>query len=823
MQCIAKRTTASGIMQKLSPRQLRRTFEPSALGVETTVALKTLESIIGQQRAVSALQFGLEIHESGFNIYVAGPPGMGKMTAVQSFLMELARRKDTPADWCYLNNFEDSHQPKSCRLPAGRGHELQQDLKSLVEHLRREIPRAFESEEYSNRRDEIVKSLEQRRAQAMEKLNQEAGQAGFMLQATPFGIATIPTQEGQPLSDADFQALPAPKREEFQQRHEVLKEELKATMKRLRDLERAVQERLQTLDRQVALYVIGGMMEELHEKYRDLPAVLEHFQAMQKDMLDNLETFKTGVAPNPGTDPAAASSPWLRELPFRKYQVNVLVDNREQKGAPVVLELNPSYNNLFGRVEKEVQYGALYTDFTMIRPGSFHRANGGYLVMPVEDLLQNLLSWDGTKRTLRSGEIEIEEISERLGYVATKSLRPQPIPINIKVVLVGRPLLYYLLHAHDEEFPELFKVKADFDTRMANNAENIRDFLAFLPTFCNKEKLKHLDATAVAKLLEHSARLAEDQEKLSTHFGALADIIREANFWALQAGAAQISAAHVQQALEAKIFRSNLVEERLQEMINTGTLLIATEGERAGQVNGLSVLSVGDYQFGRPSRITASVGPGRDGLIDIEREVNLGGPLHSKGVLILSGYLTHQFAQNAPLTLTARLVFEQSYEGVEGDSASSTELYALLSALSEIPIKQGIAVTGSVNQYGEVQAIGGVNQKIEGFFEVCQANGLTGKQGVIIPQSNVRHLMLREEVVQAVAAKKFSIWSVATVAEGIEILTGVPAGVRGRNGKFPQGTVNHQVEKRLQEFAERLRELGKEKKGRQKTSGRKAR
>ncbi len=810
-------------MQKLSPQQLRRTFEPGCLGVATTAELKTLESIIGQQRAVSALQFGLEIRESGFNIYVAGPPGMGKMTAVQSFLMELARRKDTPADWCYLNNFEDPYQPKSCRLPAGRGHELQQDLKALVEHLRREIPRAFESEEYSNRRDEILKSLEQRRAQAMEKLNQEAGQAGFMLQATPFGIATIPTQEGQPLSDADFQALPAPKREEFQQRHEVLKEELKATMKRLRDLERAVQQRLQALDRQVALYIIGGMMEELHEKYRDLPAVLEHLQAMQKDMLDNLETFKTGVAPNPGADPAAANSPWLRELPFRKYQVNVLVDNREQKGAPVVLELNPSYNNLFGRVEKEVQFGALYTDFTMIRPGSFHRANGGYLVMPVEDLLQNLLSWDGTKRTLRSGEIEIEEISERLGYVATKSLRPQPIPINIKVVLVGRPLLYYLLHAHDEEFPELFKVKADFDTRMAGNAENIRDFLAFLHTFCNKEGLKHLEATAVAKLLEHSARLAEDQEKLSTHFGALADIIREANFWALQAGAAQISAAHVQQALEAKVFRSNLVEERLQEMINTGTLLIATEGERVGQVNGLSVLSAGDYQFGRPSRITASVGPGRDGLIDIEREVNLGGPLHSKGVLILSGYLTRQFAQNAPLTLTARLVFEQSYEGVEGDSASSTELYALLSALSNIPIKQGIAVTGSVNQYGEVQAIGGVNQKIEGFFEVCKARGLTGEQGVIIPQSNVRHLMLREEVVQAVAAKKFSVWSVATVAEGIEILTGVPAGVRGRNGKFPQGTVNYEVEKRLQQFAERLRELGQEKKGSQKTSGRKSR
>lgn len=810
-------------MPKLLPQQLRRSYDPAALGVATTAELETQENIIGQQRAVSALQFGLEIRENGFNIYVAGPPGIGKMTAVQSFLMELARRKETPPDWCYLNNFEDSYQPKSCRLPAGRGHELQQDVKALVEHLRREIPRAFESEEYSNRRDEIVKSLEQQRAQAMEKLSLQASQAGFMLQATPLGLATIPTHKGQPLSDADFQALPAQMREEFQQRHEVLKEELKAAMKHLRELERAVQEKLQALDQQVALYVIGGLMEELHEKYRDLPAVVEHLQDMQKDMLEHLETFKTGVATNPAAEAAAAGSPWLRELPFRKYQVNVLVDNREQKGAPVVLELNPSYNNLFGRVEKEVQFGALYTDFTMIKAGSFHRANGGYLVMPAEDLLQNLLSWDGTKRALRSGVVEIEEISERLGFVATKSLRPQPIPINIKVVLVGRPLLYYLLHALDEEFPELFKVKADFDTRMDSNAQNLRDFLAFLPTFCNKEKLRHLDATAVAKLLEHSARLAEDQEKLSTHFGVLADIIREANFWAQQAEAARISAAHVQQALDAKVYRSNLLQDRLQEMITNGTLLIDTEGERVGQVNGLSVISVGDYQFGRPSRITASVGPGRDGVIDLEREVHLGGPIHSKGVLILSGYLTRQFAATSPLTLSARLVFEQSYEGIEGDSASSAELFALLSALSGIPIKQGIAVTGSVNQAGEMQAIGGVNQKIEGFFEVCQAKGLTGRQGVIIPQSNVRNLMLREEVVQAVADNKFSLWAVSTVTEGIEILTGVPAGERGANGKFPVGTVYQRVEKRLQEFAERLRKLGREKKGRRKSGRQKTR
>ncbi|MDZ7291205.1 MAG: AAA family ATPase [candidate division KSB1 bacterium] len=799
----------------LSPEQLRRTFDPKTLGIETTEQFKTLEGIIGQKRAVSALQFGLEIQESGFNIYVAGPPGIGKMTAVQSFLEELAKRKDTSPDWCYINNFEDSYQPKVCRLPAGRGRQFQQDMKNLIEHVRREIPKAFESEEYGNRRDAIVKALDQERTQALDKLNEKANQASFMLQATPLGLATIPVMKGQPLSDTDFQALPVQTREDFQRRHETLKDEIKITMKQIRELERAAQEKLQALDQQVALYIVGELMEDLHEKYGDLPEVIEHLKAVQKDILENIETFKSGTTPagqTPEPGALALTTPWLRELPFRKYQVNVLVDNSEQQGAPVVVELNPSYNNLFGRVEKEVQFGALYTDFTMIKAGSFHRANGGYLVMPVEDVLRNLLSWDGVKRALRSGVIEIEEIGERLGYMATKSLRPQPIPHNVKVVLVGRPLLYYLLHSYDEEFPELFKVKADFDTRMALTDENIRDFISFLCTFCQKENLQHLDSSAVAKVLEYSSRLAEDQEKLSTHFGALADIIREANFWALQENATRISARHVQKAIEAKIYRSNLIEERIQEMIARGTLLIDTTGQAVGQVNGLSVLTLGDYLFGKPSRITASVGPGREGIIDIEREVELGGPIHSKGVLILSGYLTKQFAQDKPLTLSARLVFEQSYEGVEGDSASSTELYTLLSALSGLPIKQGIAVTGSVNQHGEVQAIGGVNQKIEGFFDVCKVKGLTGEQGVIIPHSNVRNLMLREDVVHAVAEKKFSIWSVNTIDEGIEILTGVPAGQREPDGHFPEGTVFHRVEQRLREFGERLKEFGREKK-----------
>ena len=796
----------------LTPSQLRRTFDPKLLGVETTEHLKILEGIIGQKRAVSALQFGLEIREKGFNIYVAGPPGIGKMTAVQSFLEELARRKATPPDWCYINNFEDSYQPQICQLPAGQGRALLQDMKNLIEHIRREIPKAFDSEEYTNRRELIIKSLDKDRAKALEKVNAQAAKSGFMLQSTPYGIATIPVYKGQPLSDADYQALPAHTREEFQNRHEGLKDELKAALKQIRELERTAHAKIAELDEKVTLYVVGIFMDELTDKYKNLPQVLAYLKAVQKDILENIDTFKSGATATPAPEGGAALNPWLRELPFRKYQVNVLVDNSEPKGAPVVVELNPSYNNLFGRVEKEVQFGAMYTDFTMIKPGAFHRANGGYLVLPIEDLLRNLLSWDGVKRALRSGEIEIEEIGERLGFLATKSLRPQPIPLSIKVVLVGRPLLYSLLHNYDEEFPELFKVKADFDTRMECKAENIQDFLALISTFCNKEKLLHLEGSAVAKLLEQSARLVEDQEKLSTHFGALADVIREANFWARQENSTQISGKHIRQALEAKIYRSNLIAERLNEMIERGTLLIETAGQTVGQVNGLAVLNLGDYEFGKPSRITASVGPGRGGIIDIEREVELGGPLHSKGVLILSGYLVKQFAQEQPLSLSARLVFEQNYEGVEGDSASSTELYALLSALSGLPIKQGIAVTGSVNQQGEVQAIGGVNEKVEGFFDVCQVQGLTGEQGVIIPQSNMANLMLRENVVEAVVAKKFSLWAIKTVNDGIEILTGVPAGERGADGQFPEGTVNGRVEQRLREFGERLKEAGKEKK-----------
>ena len=480
----------------------------------------------------------------------------------------------------------------------------------------------------------------------------------------------------------------------------------------------------------------------------------------------------------------------------------MVVDNSRLEGAPVVIELNPTYHDLFGRIEKEAQFGALSTDFTLIRRGSIHRANGGYLVLPVEEVLRNLFVWDGLKRAVRNGKIAVEELGERLGYVATRGLQPEPIPLKVKVVLIGSPQVYNLLYQQDEDFDELFKVKADFDVRMDRTEENVQAYLASICRLCQKEELMPLASAAAAKVVEYSSRLAEDQEKLSTHFAEIADLIREASFWAQKDQASNIEVCHVQQAIEADVYRSNLIQERIQEMIQQGTLLIDVQGEAVGRINGLAVLNLGDYAFGRPNRITVTIGLGRGGIVDIEREARLGGPIHTKGVLILSGYLMHQYAQHRPLSLSARLVFEQSYEGIEGDSASSTELYALLSALARLPLRQGIAVTGSVNQQGEVQAIGGVNEKVEGFFEVCRARGLTGDQGVLIPQANGRHLMLREEVVEAVREGLFHLWPVRTIDEGIEVLSGVPAGARGADGAFPEGTVHHRVDQRLAELAE---------------------
>ncbi|MCS7116342.1 MAG: AAA family ATPase [Nitrososphaerales archaeon] len=767
----------------------------------TTEELTPTEEIIGQERALRALKFGLEMDSKGFNIYVAGIPGTGKVTAIRSFLEEIAKTKPTPPDWVYVNNFKNPYEPKAIKLPAGMAREFQRDIKNFIDEAKRAIPKILQSDEYISKREQLIKAAEEHKEKLLSEFREEAQRSNFAIQLTPMGIVMIPIFAGRPITNQEYLLLPLELRREFDKNRERLEGRLNEILRQMAEFDRRTREELRRLTNDTIQYALGFLIGTLLQKYEGIPEVRSYLNDLRNDILENIELFSRTTE---ASQAQATVPPWMRELPFRRYEVNIIVDNSELKGAPVVFEDNPTYNNLFGRIEKEAQFGTFTTDFTLIKGGSLHRANGGFLVLSIEEVLKNLFSYDGLKRTLKNGYITIEEAGERLGFISTKSLTPQPIPLNVKVILVGSPLLYHLLYIYDPDFRELFKVKAEFDTTIERNDENIKKYASFICTLCRKEGLRHLESSAIAKVVEYGSRLASDKMKLSTRFADVADLLREANFYAAQDGSKYIKDIHIKRAIEEKVYRSNLLQQKIREMIERGLILIDTQGEKIGQVNALSVISLGDFTFGRPSRVTASVGLGREGVIDIEREAKMGGPIHTKGVLILGGYLTNKYARDKPISLSARLVFEQSYEGVEGDSASSTELYAILSALAELPIKQNLAVTGSVNQKGEVQAVGGINEKIEGFFEVCKAKGLKGNEGVIIPESNVQNLMLKDEVIEAVRAGKFHIYAVKTIDEGIELLTGVKAGERMANGEFEPGTVNYRVDKRLREMAETL-------------------
>ncbi len=790
------------MVQPLDIGEYRNVYEPGKVQCASTEEMRPLEEIIGQERALRALRFGLEIREPGFNVYTAGAQGTGRMSAVRSFLDELAKAKPRASDWVYVHNFGNQYEPDAIPLPAGRGPRFREDMKRFIEGAKRALPRAFESEEYAKRRDETLQSLQGKRTDLIARINQRAQEAGFVIQMSPIGLLTIPIINGRPVPEEEFINLPDEVRAEVQRRRDALNTELRSTLRQVQEIERQGAEAVTSLNHDIALYAIGNLVAELKEKYADVPEVPAYIDAVQNDILENLQAF-LGIPEQPGAPPQFQA--FIRELPFRKYDVNVVVDNTRTSGAPVVVEQNPTFQNLLGKIEKEVQFGIFTTDFTMIRPGSLHAANGGYLVLSVEDLLRAPLSWDGLKTALKTGKAVIEEPGERMGFITAKTIKPEPIPLDIKVALIGTPMLYHLLYQMDPDFKELFKVKADFDIVMERNDENAGKYADFMCNLVREEDLRHLNREAIARGIEYGSRLAEDKQKLSTRFAAIADLIREANFYAAGDGADQIGRQHVTRAIEEKVYRSNLIQKKIEEYIQRGIFLIETEGEKVGQVNGLSVIGLGDFAFGRPSKVTASIGVGREGVMDIEREAALGGPIHTKGVLIVSGYLNNNYARNKPLVLSARLVFEQSYEGIEGDSASSTELYALLSALSGLPVKQYLAVTGSVNQKGEVQAIGGVNEKLEGFYEVCKAKGLDGTQGVLIPASNVQNLMLKEEIIEAARAGKFRIYPVRTIDEGIEVLTGVPAGRRREDGTYEEGTVNYLVDRRLGEMAETMR------------------
>jgi predicted ATP-dependent protease len=790
---------------RIATEKLRWTCDPSGFDFESTSELPDLDYAIGQKRALRSIEFALGMGETGFNLYIAGEPGTSRNSTIKNILKKRAKNEPSPNDWVYVNNFKDQDSAVSLSLPSGRGSELAADMKELVDAFKKDIPKALESPEYEARRTEILEGYQANNNQLFQVLEKDAVKSGFALQRTVSGLVMVPLKDGRSYTQEEYAALTDKKRDKLDQSGKRLTDMLNDVLRQVRDNEKLTKDALAKADRELGLSCLGHRFDPLREKYAGLDKVLSYLDAVKEDILNNLEDFKPQTA-----QPQIPGIKLPREEPtFGRYEVNVLVDNSKSEGAPIVFEPNPTYNNLFGRIEHVMQYGGVaVTDFTMIRSGALHRANGGYLVLDAREVLINPFVWDALKRCIRTSEIRIEDVLEQYRFMTMVSLKPEAVQLQAKIVLIGTPWIYYLLFYQDPEYRKYFKVKAEFDNRIERSPQIMRDYALFVATHCRCENLLHFDRSGIARLLEYTARMVEDQQRFSSQFMEIADFIREASYWAQSDGHTVVRANDVLRAAEEKLFRFNRIEERLQEMYDDGTIMVDTSGAVVGQINGLSVMDLGDHVFGRPSRITASVYAGQAGMVNIEREVNLSGPIHDKGVMILTGYLGGVFAVNRPLSLSASICFEQSYNGIDGDSASSTELYAMLSALSGIPINQGIAVTGSVDQRGMIQPIGGVNYKIEGFFAVCKSKGLTGKQGVLIPKSNERHLMLNDEVVAAVTAGTFHIWSIETIEEGIEILTGMKAGARGRNDKFSKGTLYHLVDERLAKMGEILKKSG---------------
>ena len=794
-------------IRELDADELRRTCSPDGLGFSSTAEVEPVEGTVGQQRAGEAIAFGLAAQTPGYNIFVSGPVGTGKRTALEASLHAHARLRPTPGDWVYVHNFREPRKPIAIALPGGRGHQLAADMRRFLEDARRELAGAFETDTYSERRRLATEPLEAEQERSMQQLRDEARAGGIALELTPSGIVTVPLSDGHPITPADFAQLSETERARYQRTLDQLAPHVQAMLTRMRTLQREGRDQLRELEHEVALFAVGHLIDELRERHTDSPKLADWLHAVAEDVTDNLAQFRTQ-----GQDEAQASL--LASMgaaggsPLRRYEVNVFVAHDSDGGAPVVLETNPTYPNLFGRIEHQgMLAGGFVTDHHMLRPGAVHRANGGYLMLPAAEVLSQPLVWLKLKDILRTGQIRLENPAEEYALIPTSTLTPETIELDLKVILVGRPPLYELAYGLDEDVRKLFRVKAEFDWRVPWDAQSVAGYAGVIASIVRDSSLREFDAGAVARVIEHGARLAESRDHLSTSFADITGLATEASHWAAEAGSECVSAAHVQQAVEQRIRRSNLIEERLLELVREGALLLDYDGERVGQVNGLAVLGLGDYTFGRPVRITATAGPGRGALLSIEREADLSGPIHNKGFLTLSGYLRERYGQEQRIAVGATLTFEQSYEQIDGDSAASAELYALLSELSGLAVRQDIAVTGSVNQHGEVQAIGGVNEKIEGFFRTCCLGELTGRQGVVVPEANARNLMLSEEVVDSVRAGRFHVWTVSTVDAGIELLTGVPAGVRGDDGRFPDGSVHARVATRLERWAREAAEV----------------
>jgi predicted ATP-dependent protease len=775
---------------------------------ECTTDIEPLKEFIGQARAIDSIKFGLTVERAGYNLFLTGLTGTGKAATIKSHIERFIADKKAKGieyelhDWCYVYNFSEPDQPRILKLPQGMAKTFSSNMDELFKKLKEEIPKTFGSEEYTKRKQDIMEEHQKRYQEAMDALDKEAAKNNLMVQLSPMGAAVVPLVDGKPLPREEFLAMPEAERELIESKRLELMRKVDETYSRIRDMEKEIGEKMKEVDQKAGEFAVSNPFEEMLSRYREYPDIMDFLTRAREYTLSKLELFlqaspqgqMTGILPTPQTDS------------FLAYKVNVFIDNSALSGPPIVTEANPNWFNIFGKIERKAFMGTYVSDHTMVKAGAVQSANGGYLILNVRDLLLNQGVWEGLKRVIRTKEVRVEDPWEHFGFLAPQGMRVQPMPVEFKVIVMGDDSLYQLLTMYDEDFWEMFKVKSDFDSQMERTDENISSFACFIRTCCDTDKLMPFERSGVAKVIEHAVRLTGDHEKLSARFGQIKDLLVEADYWAREAKREKIFAEDVEKAVREKIHRLDLIAERMRQMITDGTLMIDVKGEVTGQVNGLAVYDLGIFSFGRPNRITAKTFLGKRGVINIERESQMSGRIHDKGVLILSGYLGSKYAQDKPLSLSASICFEQSYSGVEGDSASSTELYAILSSLSGLPIRQDIAVTGSVNQKGEVQPIGGVNYKIEGFFDICKAKGLTRKQGVMIPGLNVRHLMLREDVVEAVKSGAFHIYEVKTIDQGIEVLTGVPAGERLSDGTFPEGTVNYLVDRRLREYAERLRE-----------------
>lgn len=784
---------------ELTYKDLKNLCNPNIFDFETTDELTSDGVVYGQERGINALQFGLNINAKGYNLYIEGPSGVGKTMYTKKYVTEIASKQKTPDDWCYLYNFDNPNEPIAVSLPAGEGKTFATTMDAFVEDIKKYLKRTFNNEDFEKEKSLIKQKYDERREKLLDNLNKETMKNNFQVKAATNGIYMLPVFDGKPLDEAEFEKLDDSIKQTYEEKSSIVQEQIMHVIGQIKLIEKEAEQKVDEWQSNIALLTINSYINPIRATYKKNEKIVSFLDNVKKDILKNVIHFiseePTNQA-NPQAPKPETVKPWLN------YRVNLFVDNSNTQGSPVIMDSNYSYQNLFGKLEYENQYGMLRTDYTMLKSGILHKANGGYIILQAQDLLTNQICYDTLKKALLVKELGIENGMEQRSSLVMISLKPEPIPLNIKVLLLGNAEIYHTLLSLDPDFKKLFKIKVEFEESAPRNNDNILRLAKFVHSYCEKENCLPLDKEAMAKVVEYASKLSDDKQKLSTHFNEIGEIVSEASTWARLSRKKLITADYIEKALSKRIERVKKYDQKYSELIEENSLLIDTDGYKVGEINGLTVMTIGDYSFGKPAKITANTFMGKTGVINVERETDMSGPTHSKGVLILRGYFGEKFAQDFPLTLTASLCFEQLYNGVDGDSASSTECYAILSSLSNIPISQSIAVTGSVNQKGFIQPIGGVNEKIEGFYNICKKRGLTGEQGVIIPIQNVRNLHLQKDVIESVKERKFHIYAISTIDEGIEILTGVPAGKQNSDGKYPAGTINYLVYEKLKKYYE---------------------